>query len=245
MENMEMIDVVISFDTTYSMYSCLEHVKSKMKGMIRLLKSKIPDIRVGVIAHGDYDTNLYLIKYEDLTADADSLCSFVNATGCNRGSTSDECYELALHYSRTKLSWRDNSSRTLIMIGDCRPHDVDDPQNEQKIDWEDEIRQLREMYVKINAVQCQNRAFADSFYQKIASSTFGHYVSLNDMNKIEEVIMSICFREAGLEQNMTFVGNQAESKDITIQMQSESNDPIIILKEDSDSDDEEEGSGNN
>jgi hypothetical protein len=145
MENTEMIDVVISFDTTYSMYTCLEQVKSKMKGMIRLLKSKIPDIRVGVIAHGDYDTDLYLIKYEDLTANADRLCSFVNAAGCNAGSTWDECYEVALHYSRTKLSWRDNSSRTLIMIGDCRPHDVDDPQNEQKIDWEDEIRQLREM----------------------------------------------------------------------------------------------------
>ncbi|XP_053401087.1 uncharacterized protein LOC123549658 [Mercenaria mercenaria] len=196
-------DIVISFDSTYSMYSCLDNVKSKMHGMIRLLKSKIPDIRMGVIAHGDYDTDLYLIKYEDLTSDADTLCSFVSAAGCNRGSTMDECYELALHYSRTKMSWRVNSSRTLVLIGDCRPHEAADYQNKQNIDWEQEITLLRDMNVKINAVQCQNRTYADSFYQKIASTTFGHYVSLNDIRRIEEVLISICYREAGLGMETT------------------------------------------
>ena len=54
--------------------------------------------------------------------------------------------------------------------------------------------------MKIYAVQCCGRSYADSFYHKIASTTFGHHVVLNDFKKVEEVLMGICYREAGLGQ---------------------------------------------
>ena len=49
--------------------------------------------------------------------------------------------------------------------------------------------------MKIYAVQCENNSEANNFYQTIASQTFGHHVSLNDIRQIEKVLMDICYRE--------------------------------------------------
>lgn len=66
----EKFDIVLSFDTTGSMNACLDAVRHKMRDMLRKLKSDIPGIKLGVIAHGDYDTDhTYIIKYENLTKD--------------------------------------------------------------------------------------------------------------------------------------------------------------------------------
>lgn len=147
--NVDVFDIVLSFDTTGSMSSCLNAVRNKMREMMRKLKSDIPGIRMGVIAHGDYDTDhTYIIKYEKITDDVDRLCQFVqNAKGTGGGSAGnlDEAYELALHYTRCKMDWRCNSNRVLVMIGDCRPHEYDYFLNKERIDWKKEVVLLRDM----------------------------------------------------------------------------------------------------
>lgn len=147
--NVDVFDIVLSFDTTGSMEGCLNVVRSKMREMMRKLKSDIPGIRMGVIAHGDYDTDhTYILKHENLTDDVDRLCQFVqNAKGTGGGSAGnfDEAYELALHYTRCKINWRYSSNRVLVMIGDCRPHEYDYFLNKERIDWRKEIVLLRDM----------------------------------------------------------------------------------------------------
>ncbi|XP_053391520.1 uncharacterized protein LOC128554287 [Mercenaria mercenaria] len=44
------------------------------------------------------------------------------------------------------------------------------------------------------------RSKSDQFYHKIASYTFGHRVTLHDFNRIGEVLVSICRREAELDE---------------------------------------------
>ncbi len=46
------IDVVFSFDTTGSMYPCLEEVRHKLKEIIERLLKDIPNIRIALIAQG-------------------------------------------------------------------------------------------------------------------------------------------------------------------------------------------------
>ncbi|XP_053402642.1 uncharacterized protein LOC123550672 [Mercenaria mercenaria] len=236
----EPFDVVISFDTTGSMYNCLDQVKRRMRVMMKNLKSSIPDIHLGVIAHGDYDTHhVYVIKYEKLTDNVESLCRFVNDAKNTGGGkphrNNDEAYELALHYANTKVNWRPNSSRTLILIGDHRPHERNYILNKQHIDWREEILDLRDM--------CETNVRADSFYQNIASATFGHHVALTDFNKVEEVLMSICYREAGLglecskEEPVLKRSNGSAVPDFPIVLSSELSDP------DSKESDEEEDEG--
>lgn len=48
------IDVVISFDTTGSMYPVLTQVRRKMKEAVNRLMDELPGIHIGLIAHGDY-----------------------------------------------------------------------------------------------------------------------------------------------------------------------------------------------
>lgn len=208
----EIFDIVLSFDTTGSMKRCLDAVRGKMRDMLRTLKTDIPAIRLGVIAHGDYDTDhTYTIKHEDLTDNVERLCRFVTSvkgTGGGHMNNLDEAYELALLYTRTKMSWRPNSNRVLVMIGDCRPHEKNYSLNKQRIDWTLEIIKLRDMNVKINAVQCGHHSYADSFFHKIASATFGQRVTLNNMEEVEKTLMSICYREAGLNlSTKTFVSS--------------------------------------
>jgi hypothetical protein len=46
------IDVVFSFDTTGSMYPCLEEVRTKLQEITKRLVKDIPNIRIALIAHG-------------------------------------------------------------------------------------------------------------------------------------------------------------------------------------------------
>lgn len=204
---MQEFDIALSFDTTGSMYSCISTVKARMRDIMRKLQTDIPGIRMAVIAHGDYDTNhTYIIKYENFTDDVNRLCVFVDSaagTGGGYAPNADEAYELSLHYCRCNLIWRSAAIKVLVMIGDWNPHEKDYFLNKQRIDWHEEIRLLRDMDVKIYAVQCENNCAATVFYQTIASQTFGHHVSLSDIKQIETVLMDICYREKNLMKTFT------------------------------------------
>jgi hypothetical protein len=66
------IEICFCFDTTISMFSCLEEVRAKLLGTITRLLEDIPGIRIAVIAQGDYDTKPYVIKNIDFSSDIGS-----------------------------------------------------------------------------------------------------------------------------------------------------------------------------
>ena len=107
------VDVVFSFDTTGSMYACLAEVRRGVKEAIRRLKAEVREIRIAIIAHGDYcDAHgSYVTKMVGFTEDETLLCNFVQTVGATGGGDADECYELVLKEARTKLKWRPGSTR--------------------------------------------------------------------------------------------------------------------------------------
>ena len=107
------VDVVFSFDTTGSMYACLAEVRRGIKEAIRRLKAEVPNIRIAIIAHGDYcDARFsYVTKMVGFTEDENLLCNFVQTVGATGGGDADECYELVLKEARTNLKWRLGSAR--------------------------------------------------------------------------------------------------------------------------------------
>lgn len=157
--NIGPIEIAFSFDTTGSMYACLSEVRRRIKATITRLKRDIPGIRMAVIAHGDYiDKNTtYITKICDFTEDAAMLCKFVNDVQCTMGGDFDECYELVLREAQTKLSWKKDSEKSLVVIGDATPHSPSYPDNTEKIDWKTECDALRGRGIKIYSVQCLNR----------------------------------------------------------------------------------------
>ena len=194
------IDVLFSFDTTGSMYPCLTQVRRKVEKTVKKLYGDIPDLRIAVIAHGDYidDNNPYVIKILDFTSDEETISSFVRHVEPTYGGDTPEAYELVLHEARS-LSWRSGKAKVLVMIGDDIPHKPNYRLNTKNLDWENELGLLLEAGIHVYGVHCMPgiRKHSKKFYQKIAKKTDGLYLTLDQFSSITDIVMSICYKQMG------------------------------------------------
>jgi len=81
------VQIVWSFDTTGSMSSCLESVKTQIKDLSRRLLHEIPTLEIGLIAHGDYcdRESTYLIKTMPFSTNPESISKWVSGVGPTGG----------------------------------------------------------------------------------------------------------------------------------------------------------------
>ena len=188
------IDVVISFDTTGSMSSVLAQVRRKIKQTVERLMSDLPDIRIGIIVHGDYcdAPSTYVTRHLDLTQDTPGITNFVETTPATGGGDAPECYELVLHEAQ-ELSWRPEAKRVLVMIGDDVAHEPED--NPQRLNWRTEVAALTANGISIYAVQALHRASAMAFYRALAETSGGLHLSLGQFSEIIPLLMAICYRQ--------------------------------------------------
>ncbi len=205
MKTSEAIDLVVSFDTTGSMYPALTQVRRNIEALVKRMFKEVPDLRVGIIAHGDYcdagDT--YVTKILDLTNNEDKICNFVKTVERTFGGDAPECYELVLHQSRS-LSWRSGKSKVLAVIGDDVPHGPKEPQNKKKLDWRNEIDLLLEAGVNVYGVQALGRSHATAFYQEIAKKTGGFHLTLDQFSELSHLILAVAFKQEGEKRLLTF-----------------------------------------
>lgn len=196
---MKKVDVVVSFDTTGSMYPCLTQVRRRVNEMIDRLFREIPNLRVGIIAHGDYCDrhSTYVTKSLELTSDRNRLYRFVSDVPATGGGDAPECYELVLHEARS-FNWGPDT-KTLVVIGDDVPHPPHYPDNKDRLDWRNEIELLLKMGVNVYGVQALNRNHATPFYREIAERTGGFHLTLDQFSSVVELVMAICYRQAGPE----------------------------------------------
>ena len=196
---MKNVDVVVSFDTTGSMYPCLTQVRRRVNEMIDRLFREIPSLRVGIIAHGDYCDrySTYVTKTLELTSDRNRLYRFVSDVPATSGGDAPECYEFVLHEARS-FNWGPDA-KTLIVIGDDVPHSPSYPDNKDRLDWKNEIELLLKMGVNVYGVQALNRSHATSFYREIAERTGGFHLTLDQFSNVVELVMAICYQQASSE----------------------------------------------
>jgi len=194
------VEVVITFDTTGSMYPCLAQVRREVAETVKRLHRDIPDIRIGVIAHGDYCDagSTYVTKILDLTDDVNEVVSFVQKVGQTGGGDSPECYELVLNQAR-QLSWSRGATKVIALIGDDVPHGPDYPQNTKKLDWRNELGLLLEAGISVYGIQALGRSHATKFYEEIAKMTGGFHLELDQFSKAQELILAVCYKQSGDE----------------------------------------------
>jgi hypothetical protein len=182
------LEICFSFDTTGSMATYITQVKEKVAEITRQLLGDLPNIRISIIAHGDYcDHRNYVLKKLDLSNDLDAIPHFINGVGQTGGGDGDECYELVLMEAQS-LSWSPTSAK------DAAPHK---PHEYRRIDWNIELEKLRALGVKVYGVRCGN--VAEKFYETIAQETGGATLELRDIKGISEMMMGLCYREAAAE----------------------------------------------
>jgi len=190
------VDVVFSFDTTGSMCSYLNEVKTCLSQMVKQLLTDVPTIRIGIMCHGDY-CDSYVTKFTDLSKDVDALVKFITNVGSTGGGDEPEAYEVALRECSEKMSWEADHAKALVMIGDAYPHEPNFAANKLKIDWKVEVANLAAKNVKIYSVRCGSHANTTSinFFKTMADVTSGSYLELKHLSLLKDMFMGVCYRE--------------------------------------------------
>lgn len=194
------IDMVFSFDTTGSMNQCIRQVRRDVEHTIKTLLEKIPGIRIGVIAHGDYcdEGSTYVTRTCDLTRDLATLTDFIkNKATDTGGGDFPECYELCLRDVQS-FEWKDSSIKRLVMIGDAIPHEKTG--NPFSIDWKEEAHKLKDSNISVYSVHCMNNKDSKKFFTNLASITSGLYMQLCNFDSIVSFISAICYKQHSDEQ---------------------------------------------
>lgn len=198
-----MKQIVFTFDTTGSMYPCLTQTRRSIVETVRRLFLEIPDLKIGIIAHGDYcdREDSYVTKHLDLTDNEDRIVKFVNTVGATGGGDSAECYELVLKEARTKMSWKPGDTKLVVLIGDDVPHSPADARRQSgvEINWRDELDLLLEANIKVYGVQALRRGHATAFYREIAKKTGGYHLNLDQFSHVQDLIQAVCYKQKGDE----------------------------------------------
>ncbi|XP_064635524.1 uncharacterized protein LOC135492811 [Lineus longissimus] len=207
------IEVVFSFDTTGSMYPCLSKVRTKLDESVRRLLRDIPNIRIGIMAMGDYcDYSKYVVKMKDLTTDIQQLVDFVSEVPATSGGDAPEAYEWVLHKAQ-QLDWSEDSAKALVVIGDEVPHQRS--YTDQNTNWHDELDVLRGMGVKVYGVQALNNDSSTLFYEELADRTGGAHLRFQQFSLITDMFLAVCYKESSPEQLQAFCDEVGEEGRMT------------------------------
>jgi hypothetical protein len=211
-------DICFSFDTTGSMAPCLAEVRRNLGNIIPRLFRDIPNLRMSIVAHGDYcdEKTTYLMKHIDFTADMHALAEFVNGVGNTSGGDFPEAYEYVLNKVQG-LDWRSNDTRCLVMLGDAYPHEK--KENPFHLDWREELVKLDTMGVNIYSIQCLNSGsrVSHNFYKTMADKTNGYHLNLDQFAYVTDMILGVAYKQvnpAALEAYQQEVADRLGGMDL-------------------------------
>ena len=209
-----MIEIVFSFDTTGSMYPCLAEVRRHIDKASQELFKEIPNLRIGVIAHGDYcdARSTYVTKHLLLTEDANALTYFINNVERTGGGDAPECYELVLHEAQS-FNWSPDSNKLLVVMGDEVPHPP--AHNPKRLDWREETKKLTQKGILVHGVQCLNRKHATKFYADLADMTGGFHLPLSQFSDAVELIKAVAYQQVSPEALQNYEQTLADTNRIT------------------------------
>jgi len=193
---MDNIDLAISFDTTGSMYPCLTQVRRNVVSTIKYMFEQIPQIRIAIMAHGDYCDGSDVLSVLDFTNDENAICKFVQTVRRTDGGDCNECYEFVLNRART-LSWTSKKNKAFVLIGDADPHRVGYRHRGivNQLDWENEAALLLNSNIAILPIQALDHANT-SFYTKLASMSKSPLLTLDQFADTNHILMAIAMSRA-------------------------------------------------
>nr|DAG89159.1 MAG TPA: hypothetical protein [Crassvirales sp.] len=198
-----MLDMVIAFDTTGSMSSYIEAVRNHVIDLIPKLFAANPKLKVSIVAFGDYCDmksksdfgNAYQVI--DLTDNEDKLIRFVKKARNTHGGDEDEFYELVLKKIIEETSWREGSTKSVLLIADANPHGIGYSFGNiiinNQIDWRKEANKAAAKGIKIDTMQCSNIRW----YKELSKMTNGINLPFKTDSKTYQVIEAASYARGG------------------------------------------------
>ncbi len=206
------IDCVFIFDTTGSMSPCIHQVRRNIKEICLYLYEQIPNLRIGILSHGDWGDGPDVISTLELTSvrNHEKLEKWIDKNPDTHGFDSPECYEYALHIARKDFDWNADI-KFGVMIGDDVPHSVEDYRYRGRYDayknafggespcayW-----QLDSFVSEIGPlfpIQALGHRFdGNDFWQKMSDKQDNvPKLDLEQFSDIHQILMAVCMQQAG------------------------------------------------
>lgn len=198
-----MLDMVIAFDTTGSMSSYIEAVRRHVIDLIPKLFAANHKLKVSIVAFGDYcdmhSKSDFGDAYQviDLTDNENKLIKFVKKARKTNGGDGDEFYELVLKKIIEETSWREGSTKSVLLIADASPHGIGYSFGNivinNQIDWREEAKKAAANGIKIDTMQCSN----SRWYKELSKMTNGINLPFKTDSKTSQVIEAASYARGG------------------------------------------------
>jgi hypothetical protein len=195
------------------MSSVLKGLRKNLEATIKKLFTDVPDIRIGLIAHGDYCDMPKFFWSLQPTKNQEAIIAFIKNAPGTGGGDFPECYELVIHEA-IKMDWK-AATRVLVVIGDANPHEQGyQYENHQVgIDWQQEAELAKEKGITIFSchASASHRIESLHFYNTIARITGGYYFTLENLASFKDYMTAICLHAAdGAETQSVLQGYREE-----------------------------------
>lgn len=193
-KGMGKLDMVIAFDTTGSMAAYIDDVRHQVADMIPRLFKDNEDLRLGIVAFGDYCDMVNRETFGDayqcipLTDNENGIIKFVKESKDTSGGDGDEFYELVLKKIVDESPWREDSSKAILLIADADPHEIGYTYRDyvvgNQISWKVEAQKAANMKIKIDTVSIAGRPW----YKELSAMTNGISVPFKSSGKTGTMI---------------------------------------------------------
>lgn len=196
------LDMVIAFDTTGSMRAYINAVKLYVKELIPKLLKQNPNLKIGVVAFGDYfdmpRKDVFGKAYQvcELTNNEATLIEFINSVENTYGGDPDEFYELVIKKIVEETNWREGSIKAVLLIADASPHEVGynygDKVINNQIDWREEAKKAAEKGIKFDTL-----TIGATWYKELSSITKGVSVPFSTSSKTSQLVEAAALARGG------------------------------------------------
>lgn len=208
-----MLDMVIAFDTTGSMASCIRSVKEYVTELVPKLFAVNPNLKLGVVAFGDYcdmeSQHEFGKAYQvlDLTYDGHEIIEFISKAENTYGGDGSEFYELVIKKITEETSWREGSVKSVLLIADATPHEVGysygDRVRNNKIDWRAEAKKAAEKGIKFDTL-----SIGDSrWFTELSEMTNGVHSPFSTDSKTSQLVEVAALSRGGENAKALYKAN--------------------------------------
>lgn len=197
------LDMVIAFDTTGSMSAYIGAVKKNVKELVPKLFKQNPDLRIGIVAFGDYcdmpSKDEFGRAYQvcELTDNENKLIEFITNAQNTFGGDSDEFYELVIKKIVEETDWREGSTKAVLLIADAEPHRVgysySDRVVNNQIDWREEAKKAFEKGIKFDTLTIDRT----EWYKRLSEITNGVSAPFSTSSKTSHLVEAAALARGG------------------------------------------------
>ena len=205
------LDLCFVVDTTGSMDDDIDNAKENMSNILDVLSQKTSDYRVALIDYRDYSSRTgysydYPYKVQlSFTNNNEQIKNSIYSLDLGNGGDNEETVYSALIES-SKLDWREDSKKVIIILGDAAPLDPEPETgytykdvaaalyaSDISLDYEESDKRVTDFMnndlINVYSIGTNASDEASDFFREISEDTGGNFLSIDDASEVSDAII--------------------------------------------------------